>query len=81
MWSSAIHISKFHVSFESKVIQKLEERWIGPFQITQAQVNGNVTIRRRPGIVERIITLEELNHTVNDSHTMTIVEEKSATSP
>ncbi|GFH61911.1 hypothetical protein CTEN210_18387 [Chaetoceros tenuissimus] len=37
-----------------QVVQKLEERWFGPFQITQVHVNGNVTIRRRPGVVERI---------------------------
>ncbi|GFH49197.1 hypothetical protein CTEN210_05673 [Chaetoceros tenuissimus] len=33
-----------------QVVQKLEERWFGPFQITQVHVNGNVTIRLRAAL-------------------------------
>ena len=36
---------------------KLDIRFEGPFQITQIHVNGTVTIRCRPGILERVNTL------------------------
>jgi hypothetical protein len=37
-----------------KNTSKLDVRFEGPFQITQIHVNGTVTIRRRPGILERV---------------------------
>ncbi|GFH58269.1 hypothetical protein CTEN210_14745 [Chaetoceros tenuissimus] len=37
-----------------RTTSKLDIRFEGPFQITQVHVNGNVTIRRRPGILERV---------------------------
>ena len=33
---------------------KMEERNIGPFPITQIHINGTVTIRRRPHVLQRI---------------------------
>ena len=33
---------------------KMDEKFIGPFRITQVHVNGNVTIRRSPNVTERI---------------------------
>ena len=37
-----------------RTTSKLDVRFEGPFQITQVHVNGTVTIRRRPGILERV---------------------------
>jgi len=34
--------------------QKLDERYHGPYSITQVHVNGNITYERNPNITERI---------------------------
>ncbi|GFH49184.1 hypothetical protein CTEN210_05660 [Chaetoceros tenuissimus] len=56
-----------------RTTSKLDVRFEGPFQIMQVHVNGNVTIRRRPGILE--------DHIVDSDDCPALVshEEKSAT--
>jgi len=36
------------------IFKKLDERWIGPYEVTQVHVNGNLSIQIRPGVIERI---------------------------
>lgn len=36
------------------IFKKLDERWIGPYNVTQVHVNGNLSIQIRPGVIERI---------------------------
>ena len=37
-----------------KILSKMDERFVGPFQIMQVHVNGTVTIRKRRNVLERI---------------------------
>ena len=37
-----------------QTVARLQPRFIGPFQIVQVHVNGTVTIRKRPHVLERI---------------------------
>ena len=37
-----------------KLLGKMEERFVGPYQVVQVHVNGTVTIRKRRNILERI---------------------------
>ena len=37
-----------------KVLGKLEERYIGPYLVVMIHVNGTLTVRKRPNVLERI---------------------------
>ena len=37
-----------------KVLNKMEPRYSGPYQIIQTHVNGTVTIKKRVNVLERI---------------------------
>ena len=37
-----------------KTLSKLEERYLGPYQVVQVHVNGTLTIRKRTNVLERI---------------------------
>ena len=37
-----------------KTLGKMEERYVGPYLITEVHVNGTLTIRKRPNVLERV---------------------------
>ena len=37
-----------------KTLGKLEERYVGPYVIVAVHVNGTLTIRKRPNVLERV---------------------------